>query len=336
MKRLFVFFLALALLFCIVSCAVNFKQSHTFFALDTYCTVTAWGAEESALRELESLTLSYAQLWSPTAEDALLAKLNSGAVTTADEETLFLLETASQVNGLSDGAFDVTVGALVEAYGYYDDDYRVPSEEELEVLLQPVDGSSLVSGKSVTLKEGQVLDLGGIAKGRIADLCAAKLKSLGARGAILSFGGNVCAFGTKTDGSLFTVALADPQNTSEYLGTLQVTDASLVTAGSYQRGFVQDGVYYHHILDPKTGRPANSGLLSATVMATDGAYADALSTACFVLGREGALALWQEVGNFELILVEEDGNVVCTQGLEGNFTAEDHSVEFVKKNPKNA
>ncbi|MBP3686727.1 MAG: FAD:protein FMN transferase [Clostridia bacterium] len=332
MKRIFCLFFALVTVLAVTSCAANEKRERTVFALDTYCSFSVWGVEESALEKCGALLGEYESLWSVTREESVVAAINRGE-RCSHSETLALLETAQTVTNESFGAFDVTVAPLVEAYGFYSDDYRVPSDTELSALLPLVDGSNLLGeGSELTLGEGRKIDLGGIAKGRIADLCVAVLKENGATGGVLSFGGNVAAFGTKSDGSLFTVAVTDPRDTSAYLGTLTLTDTSVVTAGGYQRGFTENGVYYHHILDPKTGRPAESGLLSATVLSPDGARADALSTACFVLGKEGALDLWGSAEDFELILVCEDGTIVCTEGLEGKFETNEKSVTFVQKN----
>ena len=128
------------------------------------------------------------------------------------------------------------------------------------------------------------------------------------------------ALGSKTDGSPFTVAVADPADENAYLGTVALTDASLVTAGGYQRYFEQDGAVYHHILDPKTGLCADSGLLGATVLCTNGARADALSTALFVLGEAGALKLWQNARDFEYLLVTDDGRILVTPGMDALFS----------------
>ncbi|MBQ2253278.1 MAG: FAD:protein FMN transferase [Clostridia bacterium] len=332
MKRFVVLLLALFTVFFSVSCMIAEKRERTVFALDTYCSFSVWGADESAFDAAEELLGACEELWKPYGSD--VAAINRGSVPTS-EETFVLLGVAQRVTLESNGAFDVTVAPLVEAYGYYSDEYRVPNDAELSALLPLVDGSNLLGAdRKPSLEKGQRIDLGGIAKGRIADLCVAVLKENGATGGVLSFGGNVAAFGTKPDGSLFTVAVTDPRDTAAYLGTLCLTDTSVVTAGGYQRGFTEDGVYYHHILDPKTGRPADGDLLSATVVSPDGARADALSTACFVLGKEGALDLWRRAGDFELILVSKDGTITCTEGLEGNFESAEKTVSFIKKNDK--
>lgn len=331
MKRFFLIVLSLLCVCALVSCDGAEEKTRTVFALDTYCTFTCWGVDELSLTAAETRLSELEKQFSVTEAESLVSRINRGENLPLTSELADVLATARRVSEESGGAFDVTVYPLVEAYGYYADDHRVPSDAELAAIL-PLVGGDVYQNALLSLAQGQKLDLGGIAKGYIADVCADFLRDEGASGVLLSFGGNVCARGNKPDGSLFNVAVTDPEDTSVYLGTLEFTDASLVTAGAYQRGFEENGVYYHHILDPKTGRPAQSGLLSATVLCKDGARADALATACFVLGEDGALSLWRETGDFELVLVREDGKVLCTEGLEGKFASKNREVEFVKKN----
>lgn len=331
MKRVFVFLLCIVFAFSLVACADR-KESDTFFALDTYCTFTVYGSAD-AIKSARARLAELENLLCVTDENSALSRINRGEETEFSPEILALIQTAQRVTIESDGAFDVTVSPLVDAYGFYTDEFRVPTEAELEALVKLVDGRALLDKDgAICLQKGQKIDLGGIAKGYIADACAAVLREQGVKSAILSLGGNVCAVGNKPDGKPFNVAVSDPKDTSSYVGTVLLSDASLVTAGSYQRGFTENGKYYHHILDPKTGKCADSGLGSVTVLCRDGARADALSTACFVLGEEGALTLWESSSDFELLLVREDGTLVCTEGLRGIFTPQNHAVEWRKKN----
>ena len=177
--------------------------------------------------------------------------------------------------------------------------------------------------------DGAQLDLGGIAKGYAADLLRAQLEKEGVTSATLDLGGDVFVMGRKTDGSDWRIAVKDPADTESYLGVVSAADKFIVTSGVYERYFEENGVRYHHILDPKTGCPAASGLVSVTVLCENGAWADALSTACFVLGPDGALALRDDLADqgtdFELILVTDDGRVLYTDGLADAFTPNDES-----------
>ena len=133
------------------------------------------------------------------------------------------------------------------------------------------------------------------------------MKGVGVKSAIISLGGDVQTLGIKPDGSLWSVAVQDPQNTGGYVGILDIAEAAVVTSGSYERYFTKDGVVYHHILDPKTGYPADSNLLSVTVVCESGAFSDALSTALFILGEEGALEYYREYGDCETYSVGVTG-----------------------------
>ena len=164
------------------------------------------------------------------------------------------------------------------------------------------------------------VDLGGIAKGYASDKLAELLKKKGVKSAWLSLGGNVCAIGTKPDGSPWRSAVQNPADENDYVGVVEISDACAVTSGGYQRYFEENGKKYHHIIDPATGKPAESGLTSVTIICKDGTKADALSTALYVMGLDDALAYWKTQDDFEVILVTEEGEVVATEGLKDSFT----------------
>lgn len=332
MKRAILCVLCILLLFSSSACSAPQQESRTFFALDTYCVLTVWGADESVLEKAETHLRQYESLWNVAHQESIISRLNAGENVELDEKTKELLSLSQKFYWETGGAFDITVAPLVEAYGFYSDEYRVPGEDELSRLLPLVDGAHLFQNGQLSLREGQKIDFGAIAKGYIADKLADFLMDQGAVGAVVSLGGNVCVRGQKADGSAFTVAVTDPEKNENYLGTMSFFEGSLVTAGAYQRNFTIDGVEYHHILDPKTGTPASSDLLSATVLCRDGARADALATACFVLGKDEAIDLWRAQKDFELILVTRQGNLFCTEGLSGQFSATERTVEIVKKN----
>ena len=246
-------------------------------------------------------------------------------------DTFIRVGTAGRV---CDRAFDPTLAPVLDAWGFTKDERRVPSAEELKELLShtgcgKVALEKTADGWTVTLLDGAQLDLGGIAKGYAADLLRAQLEKEGVTSATLDLGGDVFVMGRKTDGSDWRIAVKDPADTESYLGIVSAADKFIVTSGVYERYFEENGVRYHHILDPKTGCPAESGLVSVTVLCENGAWADALSTACFVLGPDGALALRDDLADqgtdFELILVTDDGRVLYTDGLADAFTPNDES-----------
>ena len=329
---------ALSLIACGETAAES--ETRTVYAMDTVMNLTVYGenaaaALESAEKELH--TLDEAVL-SRTAEGSELYALNASNGETVecgtDDILPALIETALTISDATDGAFDPTLAPALDAWGFMKDEHRVPSADELKELLShtgcgKVALEKTADGWTVTLLDGAQLDLGGIAKGYAADLLRAQLEKEGVTSATLDLGGDVFVMGRKTDGSDWRIAVKDPADTESYLGVVSAADKFIVTSGVYERYFEENGVRYHHILDPKTGCPAESGLVSVTVLCENGAWADALSTACFVLGPDGALALRDDLADqgtdFELILVTDDGRVLYTDGLADAFTPNDES-----------
>lgn len=319
--------LAAALL--LTGCGGGTEPEYTdFFAMDTAMRLTLYGGAGASARE-EVLRLEEA--FSRTREESLVSRLNRGE-TVRDAELAALLRQCLSYTAATEGAFDVTVAPVVSAWGFTEDAYRVPAEEELQELLTHVGSRSVnLDGDAVSLAPGASVDLGGVAKGYASDRVAALWAEEGVESGLAALGGNIYCRGVKADGSPWLVGVRDPGDGAAYVGTLSLSDAFAVTSGGYERYFEQDGKTYHHIIDPATGRPAESGLLSVTVVSHDsGALCDAFSTACYVLGEERSLALWRELGGFELVLVTEDGRVLITEGLEESFDSSSaaHPYEY--------
>ena len=278
--------------------AANAPHSNVVFTMDTVMNLTAYGkggkaALAAAERELHRL-------------DALLARGAEGSAVYAynhgeaveDEEFQALLARAEEIGKATAGAFDVYLGGVLDLWGFGSGagEYRVPAAEEL-------------SGAP------GLLDLGGIAKGYAGERMFACMKKNGVAGAVLDLGGDVALWGGKPDGP-WRVAIKDPTPGVDYLGVLETEgDRFVMTSGVYERYFEENGVRYHHVIDPRTRAPADSGLVSVTVICEDGVWADALATACCVMGAERALKLRESLADtmaFDLILVDVDGYVRYT------------------------
>ena len=323
MKRSwFLMVLCLPLLLC--GCAQR-SAEREFFAMDTVMQLRAHGPEaEAALSQAEAEIYRLEGELSCREEHAALAWLNKAGGGTADAETAALLQTALTLCEKTGGAYDPALGALSQAWGFSTGAYRVPEQDALAEAMQE-SGAGLVQldGTSVKLTNGAQLDLGGIAKGYAAGRVRAILQDAGVTSAIISLGGNVAAVGTKPDGSAWTVGLQDPDDPEAYFGTVSIEDACVVTSGAYQRYFEEDGVRYHHILDPVTGCPAESGLKSVSVVAKDDTLADALSTALFVMGLDAGAEFQKRSGlSFEAVFVTDDNTVWITPGLAGQYRAD--------------
>lgn len=239
---------------------------------------------------------------------------------------------AREISARTGGAFDVTIEPVVALWGFYGDVQRVPEQAELDAALPLVGASKLtVTETQVSGLPGQGIDLGGIAKGYASNRVAERLAACGVTGALISLGGNVQAVGGKPDGSAWRIGVRDPMDESGVVGVVEARDKAVVTAGSYQRYFLCDGVRYHHIIDPATGRPAESGLVSATVLCGDGAYADALSTALFVMGAERAIAYWRANRDFEMILIDAQQCVYATESAGFTLLADGYKLAKIRE-----
>ena len=312
------------------------RHEMTTFAMDTVMTFTIFHEDgEELLTDTEQEIRRLENLLSVTVDNSEVRQLNEKAGKDAvlvSEDTFTLLQRGKMLGEETNGAFDIAISPIVKAWGFTEEKKQVPAQETLDELLPLTDPADLLLDENLSTaylqKEGMAVDLGGIAKGYASDCVAALLRQKGVTSALFSLGGNVCAIGTKPTGDLWKVAVANPLDANDYVGILDFQDACVITSGGYQRYFEEDGKRYHHIIDPATGWPAESGLLSVTIVCEDGTRADALSTALFVMGLEDALAYWQSQKDFEVIFVTEEGEVIVTEGLEHSFTFEGQDNDF--------
>lgn len=336
MKRLFISGLLAAALM-LAGCGAQTSaeepsQSREVYAMDTVMTLEAYGqnagaALDEAVAEIERLDA----LWSIASSDGEIARLNAEKQITASADTLALLTRAKEISAATDGLFSTTIAPLMEAWGFTSGDYRVPDEAELSALLAHVDDEEIaISDSTVTIPADAKVDLGGIAKGFTSARVMEIFRENGVESGILSLGGNVQTLGTKPDGSLWRVGLQDPVDTSALFATLEVADKAVITSGAYERNFEQDGIVYHHIIDPRTGYPAESGLSSVTIVSDDGTLADGLSTALFIMGKEAAVEFWQTHSDeFDMVLMSDDGTVTVSEGIADSLTLTDGSTPEV-------
>lgn len=298
------------------------ESSTTFLAMDTVMSVTVYGpGGDAALEAAEGEIKALEGLLSVTDEGSEIYAANhsGGEPVTLSPETAELLSTVLELCGQTVGALDVTIYPVVRAWGFTTGEYRVPDKAELAQLLERVDYTQVeLNGNSLTVPEGMELDLGAVGKGCAADQTEALLRELGVDCAKLELGGNIHFIGTKPNGKPWRVEVQNPFGEGR-VGVLETDSGAVVTSGGYERYFTQDDMTYWHIIDPKTGRPAQSGLVSVTIAAKSGTLADALSTALFVMGRDRALDYWRSNSGFEVILVEQDKNVWITPGLADQF-----------------
>ena len=283
------------------------EYESTEFLFDTVCTIKADGDNSRAAvqmafnraGEIHRKTDFYS-------EESAVSLINNAAANEPvllDDDMYAIISAALEVSEMSNGAFDITVAPLTELWAITSENPRVPDETEIKAELKKVDYRKLKLDKEnktlIKLSDEIQIDLGGAAKGYAADAAAQILSENGAGYGVVDFGGNICVTGKNprfSDGK-FKIGIQNPESkTGETSNTVEITSGSVVTCGTYQRYFEKDGVRYHHVLDPKTGRPSNSGVTSATVIYKSGLYADCISTACLVLGEESGKQFAEEFG----------------------------------------
>ena len=322
MKKYFISAMLSALLF-LTGCSAESSPEPvqgTFFAMDTMMDFTIYG-ESGLIDQSESLITSLESLVSVTDADSELYAINQTGSGMLTEEASSLMEQALEICRRTDGALDLSIYPIVRAWGFTTGSYQVPDETEIQALLPLVDYRKIqydAATGTVTLPEGMEIDLGSVAKGYAGQLVAQMLREHGVQSALLNLGGNVQTVGTKPDGSPWQIGIKDPQG-EDAMMVLSVEDQAVVTSGGYERYFEQDGQTYWHIMDPSTGHPADSGLISVTIVGDEGVVCDGLSTALFVMGLEKAADLWAQSGDFEAVFVTASGEVYITEGLRDRF-----------------
>lgn len=283
--------------------------------------------DESVLQQAVSRVNEIEQHMSAFLKGSDISRINGKAgegFVEIHKDTLLLLKRGTSFSNLSDGAFDMTVRPLVELWGIGKKQNYIPSDKEIHSILKLVNYKDLILDEKNNLAmmkhPGQSVDLGGIAKGYAADEVKRILKENHVTSAIINLGGNVITIGNRPDGELWKIGIQNPMaKTGVFLGKLSVSEKTIVTSGSNERFFIKDGVRYHHILDAKTGFPANSSLLSVTVVSDCSMDADALTTALFVLGLKDGIQLLKKY-HAEAIFVAENLGLYLTEGLINNFT----------------
>lgn len=312
----------------------NESESSELYAMDTVMSLTAYGSHarealDSASAEIQRLD----KLFSISSETGDIYRVNRDGEGDLSEDTRSLLASALEYGKDTNGIFDCTIEPVMEAWGFTTKNYRIPSDSELAELLSHVDASTVtLSGNHVTLPEDVKLDLGGIAKGFTSARVMEVFKNSGVTSGIISLGGNVQTLGTKPDEKLWRVGIQDPNDLNAMFAVVEVSDEAVITSGAYQRYFEENGVHYHHIIDPRTGYPADSGVISSTIISHDGTLADGLSTSLFIMGVDDALDYWRAHSDeFDAILMDENGTVYVTDGIADRCSLlEDRKMQVVR------
>lgn len=324
----------LILLLLLSGCSYDYPISQTgdkytlnVVMMDTYVEISAYGrnakkALEKSCDELERLEA----LLSVRDKESQVFKLNREKGLAGDDELAALVRRSIGFSELTEGAFDITVYPLMKVWGFDNGNHSVPEKNAVEEALSKCGYKSIsVKGNEIEIGSKTEVDFGGIAKGYASDVVCAMLADSGVDSAIISLGGNISTLGRRENKEAWNVAIESPFEENEYIGIVKAFDTSVVTSGGYRRFFEKDGKKYHHIIDMKTGYPAEKGIASVTVVTGSGMYADALSTAIYTMGIEEGLALRERAGDFELVIVGNDKTVYVTEGLKNAFVPSEES-----------
>lgn len=296
------------LLLSLCGCDRNTEISETRFVLDTVATLTA-SCDRDTLNGAFSLCSDYEKLLSRTVTGSDIYNLNqaSGFIEVS-EETVKIIERSIYYSDISDGKFDITVCPVSMLWDFKNQ--VVPSRDEIAEALKNVDYHSIeISGNRVNLN-GKKIDLGGIAKGYIADRIKDYLIENGVKKGIINLGGNVAVFGD----DYYRVGIKKPFS-DEFVAVLNIKNKSAVTSGIYERCFEKDGQFYHHIIDTATGYGVDNELASVTVIGDVSADCDALSTVCMLSGTEKGLDIINNTPDTEAVFISRDGEITLTDGL---------------------
>ena len=297
MKRMIAVILACLLL---AGCSVSAPVTKQYFVMDTLMTFTIYDEDALGLYSAVSDLMSLLEdEWSVMDKDSILSQLNRGQTPELDADHTEFLKRVEELSERTGGIFDPKLYSVSAAWGFIDGNGRVPTDEQIQTALAD-----------------KKWDLGAAVKGYAGQEAVKLLQELGAERALMDLGGNIQTFGSKADGSPWRIGIKDPAGGTANLCVVSVEGTmSIVTSGDYERYFELEGKKYHHIMDPKTGKPAQSGLSSVTVSCADGLTADVLSTALFVMGLEKGSEFWRNSNDFEALFVTQDGKLYATEGV---------------------
>lgn len=303
------------------------------FAMDTSMKFWAKGvkskeAVEAAISEIERLD----QMLSSANPASEVFQLNEQGGGDISEDVFILLERGKDFYETTGGVFDLTVYPLMELWGFPSGNHHVPSEVEIGKTLKQV-GFEKVSfdRKHLQLLEGQKIDFGAIAKGYASDRVIDIYRTFGIESGMVSLGGNIKTLGLNNSGKPWKIGIQSPgESDGEIAASVRVTGKAVVTSGGYERFFQENGKTYIHIMNPKTGFPAESDLASVTIISEDGTLADALSTSIYLMGLEQGTDYWRQYGKqFEMVLIDVNGQIYITEGISQEFESQ-KSYEIIK------
>ncbi len=345
-NKLFISLLIIVITVTLIGCSNNTNdeteevtESKSEFLMDTVVDMKVHGINakdgiEASFDRMEEIE----RKMSKTVEESDVYKINeSGAEqwVEIDKSTFKVIKKAVDYGKITEGKFDPTIAPLVDIWGIGTENAKIPNENEINKA------KSLINYKDLLLdednnrvkfsKENMSIDLGGIVKGFAADEVRKVLESYNIKSAFVNLGGNVLTVGSKEDGSLWKIGIQDPRkHRGSVMAALEMEDKTVVTSGNYERYFEEDGVIYHHILNPETGKPTRNNLLSVSIITNDSFEADVLSTSAFIMGLDEGRKLIEEREEIEAIFVTEKNHVYLTSGLKDKVEIINSDFEIIE------
>ena len=271
-------------------------------------------------------------------EESDISKINSKAGITpqaVSKDTYFVVKNAVEYSQILEGTFDPTIRPLVKLWNIGNDKETIPKKAKIEEALKLVNYNDVILDESnctIMLKNKyQALDVGGIAKGFAAEEVRDIFHKHKVKSALIDLGGNIFALGSKDDGTPWRVGIQNPfESRGDFIGILNVKDKSIVTSGNYERYFMKDGQRFHHIIDPKTGYPSQSKIISATIISDNSIDGDGLSTGVYIIGIDKAMKIIEAIDGIDAIFITEDKKVYTTSGIDKNILTLTDEEFFVK------
>ncbi|HHX18004.1 MAG TPA: FAD:protein FMN transferase [Clostridium sp.] len=336
-KIFFVSFVCITLFLLLSGCDAKLKKiQKEIFSLNTVIDITVYGDKEAekVLQKAINRIYEIENRMSATISKSDVSLINQNAgkrPVKVHDDTFFVIQKALEYGELTNGAFDISIYPLVKLWDIKSQNKNIPSKEEINAVLDLVDYKKIklnFDEKTVFLeKEGMSIDLGGIAKGYAVDEVRGILVEGGTKHGLIYMGGDIAVIGNKPEGGLWRIGIEDPRYKNEgsrFFAVTESADLSVVTSGDYQRYVEIDGKRYHHIFNPYTGYPAETNVMSTTVIGKSSIDADALATAIFVLGVDEGFEIMEKIHEFDGIIVTKDKYVYITKRLKDK-------VDIVKK-----
>lgn len=331
--RRYVAVMMVAMLILIITTSCSIKQnesiSKTELLLGTSCNIKIYGYKDekifvkvfNRIREIEDeMTINRAG----SEIDEVNASAGIHAVKVS-EDTFYTVKKGLEYSNISKGRYDITVGPLVKVWGIGTDKAKVPSLDEISASKRYINYKDVIMddiAKTIMLKnKGMIIDLGGIAKGYAADEVAKVLKDNGVKHAIINLGGNVLTIDANPNGNLWRIGVQNPfsEERGESIGTIEVRDKTVTTAGIYERYFEYNGKKYHHILDIDTGFPVENELAGVTIITNSSTEGDGIDTAILLMGLEKGMEFVENQKDIEAIFVTKNKEIYLTSEIKTNF-----------------